>query len=192
VSLRIQKLAAPRWQKLLDRLGVSVGGSEPVELLNGVIATTPLPNTDLLCSGFGQLGATAAERSMIQLFNPASSPIDIIPVLAHVYNGTTATNKNCSLCSHDAALTTLSATVGPLTRPKGNLQGINGEVRTLSGVSAGTTIGGMLASADDVDLVFEFPEGSILEPGRGLLWRPNANQVAMAATWVWYERVRAV
>jgi len=191
----IQKRGGPQVAALLRRFGV--GGQQPIdELIDAVLPVAEIPRLDVLCGGGGNVGASASDRSMIQLFNPVGS--GVICILHRVWLSVGAA-VTLSIRPATAAITTNVTSLYQLTLVKGNQPEPSCQVRTAQGNAAGTA--GLEWEMTDVDEMKEWDlgrrgnnehEGPSAEEGRGFTIIPAADNIAVLATFLWSERLSSV
>jgi len=177
-----------------DRFGQESLGS-PVILPDFILPTAKVPRVDLPAMGGLTLAALAANRSMIQLFNPGGSNTDLL--LKRIWGFTGAANA-LVLFTHDTALASLSTKSGALVRSEGTNQiAPVGQIRNAQASAVGTDIGSWTTLANTlVKLEFmtgdgDHFDGIVIQPGRGILIAPTDDNIEVRATFQWLERQTA-
>lgn len=187
----VQRRGVPQAEALADRFGQQSLGA-PTELPPLILPIAKVARVDLPCMGEGLMVALAANRSMVQLLNPAGSNTDLL--VKRIWASAPA-NANIQVKTHDTALATLLTSLAALVRQEGTSQVAPiGQVRRTQGAAVGTTfalitvVSGVTESLNfDVGDGEEF-DGIVLQPGRGILCDPGSDNVQMIATFHWLER----
>lgn len=187
----VQRRGVPQAEAVADRFGQQSLGAQ-TELLSGIVPVAKVARVDLPMIGGIGIGALAANRSMIQIFNPAGSNTDLLIKRIWVSSGTTGT---LLLRTHDTALTNLATGTGSMVRQEGSSQVAPiGQIRSVQGAAVGTSIG-VVKVIEDATLPLEFFlgdgehfDGFVIQPGRGILISPDTDNRSLAATFEWLER----
>lgn len=187
----VQRRGVPQAEAVAERFGQEDLG-HPTELHEGIFPIAKVSRVDLPAMGGVAVAALAANRSMVQLFNPARSNTDLL--IKRIWMSS-LTDQTINLRTHDNALPNLAPFIGVMVRQEGtNQKGAVGQVRSLQGAAVGTTIGIWQVLANVLELVDfmvgdgEHFDGLILQPGRGVLLSPSVDDAVMRATFQWLER----
>jgi len=186
-----------RWDQLIRRAGGSIGpGSRVAESLSElfpVLDVETLPAELLFLNGtrlaFGSvnLGASAAEFSKIQLFNPPGS--GMLVTLTSAYFNTSGAAVSIEASFSSAALATpvgnaplRDTRTGVAVLPVATIN----QEQDASGIPS--FIQFRLNSIDTLKITD--PNGIVvLAPGTGITWAPQIVNNALMATFFWRERV---
>lgn len=189
----VQKRGVPQLETLLNRFGWR-GPWQDTEIPPLLQMVAPVQRLDLLCAGYGNLAAVAANVSQIQLFNPAGSNITII---CHRIGMGIEIAGDIQMAFHDTELTTLiSGTSAALNRSPGTTPDPTGQIRHVNGAAVGTIF--FRAPLDVADRFYWFDferagdyeyHGISLAPGRGLIVRDTNNDIDTLVQFEWSERV---
>lgn len=188
---QVQRRGVPQAQAIAERFGQeALGGS--TELPPWIIPMAKTTRLDLPCMGHGLMAALAANRSMVQLFNPGDTNTDIY--LQRLWCSSTA-DGNIQLKIHDTALTTNLSTNVALWRREGTSQPRPvAQVRKVQGASVGTVFG-LVEVLDNVSQLVDFRlgdgqqhDGLVLQPGRGILLNPGGDNLQINVMFHWLER----
>lgn len=190
----VQRRGVPQSAVVAERFGQQSLGA-PVLLFDGILPTAKTPRVDLPAMGALNVAAEAAKRSMIQLFNPAGSNTSLLLKRLWVSSGA---DSAIELKIHDAALASVATTTGSMVRQEGTSQDSPiARIRHDKAASVGSAIGSFEALTD-VLLLLNFQtgdgdhfDGFVIEPGRGILVAPNADNISIRTTWQWLERQTA-
>ena len=187
----VQRRGVPQAEAVAERFGNESLGA-PVEVLPGIIPVAKVTRVDIPMMGTTTVAALAANRSQIQLFNPAGSNTWLI--LKRMWVGTGG-GTTLNLKTHDTALTTLASTIASMLRQEGSSQVAPvGQVRQVQGAAVGSQIGLAAIQANITEFFDFFTDdgeefnGLVIQPGRGILVSPNADNVEMKAMFQWSER----
>lgn len=187
----VQRRGVPQAQALAERFGQeSLGAS--VDLPPSIFPAAKVTRVDYPAMAGVDVAGLAANRSNIQLLNPVGSGTDLI--IKRVWASVNPT-ESITFRTHDTPLTTLISTVTSMVRQEGTSQVFPvGQLRTAQSAAVGSTVSFVQGLANDTLFFnFEFDDGEefngfVLQPGRGLLIAPNADNIRMRATWMWLER----
>lgn len=189
----VQRRGVPQAEAVAERFGQEALGA-PTELASGILPIAKVARVDRPSMGATNVSALAANRSMIQLLNPAGTNTDLL--LKRIWASSSATGI-MQLSTHDAALASLVTTVASMVRQEGSQFAPVGQVRFAQGAVVGSQIGSLALTADTLEK-FEFMtgdgdhfDGFVLQPGRGILVAPASDNVGMTATFEWLERQTA-
>ena len=173
---------APRWRRFLKNIGESTPRGAPL-IADFILPVDQVPIVSESAIGGGSVAALAANRSLIQLLNPAANNYD----LWVRYIGVQITAAALILLRHfDTALGT------PITATRQMLNMWGGERDTSATMHSdqGTAVGTTLAFMPVRDLFSElhFDRGAfIMQPGQGILTAPNADNIGIHTTYIWEE-----
>lgn len=187
----VQRRGVPQAEAVAERFGQGSLGA-PTELLAGILPVAKVTRVDQPAMGGVEVGALAANRSMIQLFNPAGSNTDLLLKRLWISSGATGT---VNLRTHDTALTNVSAFTASMIRLEGSNQiAPIGQIRSVQATAVGATMAFYRVITDvvlEINFILgdgeEF-DGFVIQPGRGLLVAPGSDEQVMRATWEWLER----
>lgn len=190
----VQRRGVPQAEAVADRFGQEALGS-PTELPAVIHSMAKVARVDLPAMGGTTVAALAANRSMIQLLNPAGSNTDLL--IKRIWLSTNAAAV-LGIRTHDAALTGLLTSLASLVRQEGTSQVAPiGQLRSQQGTSVGSSFAFVTVPAN-VTLPMEFLvgdgehfDGAVLQPGRGILVAPNNDNFQITATFKWLERQTA-
>lgn len=189
----IQRRGGPQLASLLRRFGITrvLSGSQISE---DVTAVAQVPRLDNLCGGNGDIAVLAANRSMVQLFNPVGSGVTVI--LHKVWVALTVPGR-FTLRTSVVALADAITTLTVLNRRLGNQPEPSAQMRSLRG----TGVGGpdLSWTIDIADRSYEFDlqrldasqefHGPSLAEGRGYTMVPDTDNVGAEVTYLWSERI---
>lgn len=189
----IQRRGGAQFQRLLKRFGVSrtIVGAQVAE---DVVVTASVPRLDLQCAGNASLAALAANRSMIQIFNPVGSGITVI--LHRLWTSLGAAGI-VRLLTHNTALADAVTSLAVMERALGNQAEPAAQLRSARAAAVGTVVQAWeldtASRSYEWDLsrfggVYDF-EGPSLAEGRGLLLSPSIDNLAMIIGFLWSERI---
>lgn len=187
----VQRRGVPQVNVLAERFGQETLGA-PVELPPFILPVAKVPRTDPPAMGGTAVGALAANRSMIQLLNPASSNTELLVKRIWASAGADAT---VNISTHDAPLATLATTRASMIRREGSNQTVPiGQIRHTKGAAVGS-VTGFFFHEGQTGFTLDFStgdgdhfDGFVLQPGRGILLDPGADNITMRATFEWLER----
>jgi len=187
----VQRRGVPQAEAVADRFGQQSLGA-PTELFRGILPVAKVARVDLPSIGGIGVGGLAANRTMVQLFNPSGSNTDLMLKRIWVSSNTTGT---LLLRTHDTALTTNQASKASMLRQEGTnqVQPI-GQIRSVQGSAVGTSISFYKVIADTT-FALEFRvgdgehfDGFVIQPGRGILMLPDADDRSLTIVYQWLER----
>ena len=189
----IQRRGGQQFQRLLRRFGVTrtIQGSQ---ITDDVQAVAAVPRTDVQCSGNATLAALAANRSQIQLFNPAGSGVTVI---VHRIWTSMATAGLVRLGNHDTALADTDSATAVMERTRGNQPEPAAQLRTHRAAAVGSVV--QVFELDIADRTYQWElsrfggvydfEGPSLAEGRGFILSPSVDNLAFISGWLWTERI---
>lgn len=189
----IQRRGGPQVEALLRRFGVK-NVPPGFEVIDTVLPVAEVTRLDNLCGGGIEIAGLAANRSIVQLFNPRGS--GVILILHRVWVSLEVAGVT-GLRTHDTPLATLVTSVGVLNRTRGNQPQPSGEIRSAQSGSVGAdVIPWRVAVADET---IEIPLGRLggdqsfvgpsLAEGRGFAMVPSADDVRAGVSFLWSERI---
>jgi len=173
---------------LLDDLWTDQAG-EQVQLLPFLLATVPLPNIWPLATG--KVGATgvAAQRTAVQLLNPAGSNVDLV-LVGGTCRGDLLINSRLQLFQDPQALTTQVTNVAWIDS-KGRGGAPVGQLHSdVDFTEGGLSISEIMTiDAIDVDITV-YIAGTVLAPGEGIVLVPRLDDHDVGASFQWMESLR--
>ena len=187
----VQRRGVPQAEAVADRFGQGRLGA-PTELPATIFPVAKVARVDIPMMGTATVVAVAANRSMVQLFNPVGSNTDLL--VKRIWAACASVNT-LGLFTHDTALLTLSPLSGSMVRQEGSNQVAPiGQVRSVAAAAVGSQIGAFTLIADTPD-TFEFYtgdgdqfDGFVIQPGRGILMAPSGDNITLRTTYEWLER----
>ena len=187
----VQRRGVPQADAVAERFGQDQLGG-PVALPDFILPVAKVPRVDLPSIGGAVVAALAANRSIVQLFNPAGSNTHLL--LKRIWaSATSATTMRIK--THDTALADSHTTIAAMIRQEGTSQVAPlAQIRSVQGADVGSIVA-FLNLEINVTEEFNFIvsdgehfDGFVIEPGRGILVVPSGDNVGMKATWHWLER----
>lgn len=187
----VQRRGVPQAEAIAARFGQETLGS-PTELASGILPSAKVTRVDWPMLGGVEVAALAANRSMIQLLNPAKSNTDVF--LKRIWFSRSSAGA-INIRTRNATLLTLATSSASLFRQEGTSQiAPIAQIRTAQSAAVGGNIATYELEADIMELItFEVGDGQefdgfLLQPGRGFLVAPDADNIAIRATFHWLER----
>ena len=188
----VQRRGVPQAEAVAARFGQETLGP-PAEISSLIQPSAKVTWVDQPAMGGLNVGALAANRSMIQLINPSGTNTDLYIKRVWV---SLAASGGFTVRIHNTALTTLSTSVNSMIRQEGSSQVFPvGQIRSVQGAVVGTAFGSWgdvagsrepLALSGDDSQHFD---GLILQPGRGILFAPDGDNLSIRVTYHWFERL---
>lgn len=189
------ELQTARYDNLVRRLGGLLGpGSKVTETLSElfpVIETERLPAELLFLGGWitGMntqiVNATVGQTSRVQVFNPTGSGKIAVLTAVHLTNGGSAQTIDWQINE-----TPLAALNTGITRDTHAGFSVGTAVGTTELSTGNTPRAGTFIVTGNSTFVFEVQNGiAVLAPGSGVEFGTNADNVTLAATFFWRERV---
>ena len=189
----IQRRGGPQLASLLRRFGVQKRPPES-QIYPDILPVAQVPRLDNLCGGTKRVTALAANRSLVQLFNPSGS--GVVVVLHKLWISLGAAGR-VSIRTHNIALADAATALGVLNRIRGNQSEPSAQMRSLQGTSIGNDI--LAWPLDVVDKPYEFNVqrmddsqeffGPSLSEGAGFTVTPSSDNVELSVSFLWSERI---
>lgn len=189
----IQRRGGPQVQTLLERFGLRMAAQD-VEIPEIVLPVASVPRLDNLCMGVAQVNPSVAERSLVQLFNPATSRVTVI--IHRIWVALGAADE-VSFRTNAIALADAETTLAVVNRKIGNQPEPVALIRSLQGSASGSTVG--IWRLDTAARSVEFNlnriadnqefSGVSLARGRGFMIVPQADNIGNTVTFLWSERI---
>lgn len=189
----VQRRGVPQTEAVASRFGRDQLGA-PVEILNVIIPVAKVTRVDQPAMGGTTVAALAANRSMIQLLNPAGSNTDLL--VKRIWLSSNAAIV-VGLRTHDAPLSGLLTSLGSMIRKEGSQVSPIAQLRSEQGTSVGSNLAFFTLDTNTnltLDLTVgdgeEF-DGLVIQPGRGILLAPNNDNTQITGSFQWLERQTA-